>query len=56
MTDTHPTQPPSRIHARAVTRIGGVLLIIVGVLQVSGAWMFLIAKMQVLVANWQVPL
>lgn len=46
----------ARTHARAVTRIGGVLLIIVGVLQVSGAWMFLIAKMQVLVANWQVPL
>lgn len=46
----------ARTHARAVTRIGGVLLIIVGVLQVSGAWMFLIAKLQVLVANWQVPL
>lgn len=46
----------ARTHARAVTRIGGVLLIIVGVLQVSGAWMFLIAKMQVLLVNWQVPL
>jgi cytochrome c-type biogenesis protein len=46
----------ARTHARAVTRIGGVLLIIVGVLQVSGAWMFLIAKLQILVANWQVLL
>ena len=46
----------ARTHARAVTRIGGVLLIIVGALQVSGAWTLLMAQLQGLVANWQVPL
>lgn len=46
----------ARRHARAVTRIGGVLLIIVGVLQVSGAWTLWMAQLQGLVANWQVPL
>lgn len=46
----------ARTHARAITRIGGVLLIIVGVLQVTGAWTLLVAQLQGLVANWQVPL
>ncbi|PUA82173.1 cytochrome c biogenesis CcdA family protein [Nocardioides currus] len=46
----------ARRHARAVTRIGGVLLIIVGVLQVTGAWTLLMAQLQGWVANWQVPL
>ena len=46
----------ARRHARAVTRIGGVLLIIVGILQVSGAWTLLMAQLQGWVANWQVPL
>lgn len=46
----------ARRHARTVTRIGGVLLIIVGVLQVSGVWSAMIASLQVVVANWQTPL
>ncbi|MBS2938885.1 sulfite exporter TauE/SafE family protein [Nocardioides sp. J2M5] len=46
----------ARRHARAVTRIGGVLFIIVGILQVSGAWTLLMAQLQGWVANWQVPL
>ena len=46
----------ARTHARTVTRIGGVLLIIVGVLQVTGAWTALMAHLQGWVANWQAPL
>jgi cytochrome c-type biogenesis protein len=46
----------ARRHARAVMRLGGVLLIVVGVLQVSGLWFVLVANLQVLVASWQVPL
>lgn len=46
----------ARRHARTVTRVGGVLLIIVGILQVSGVWSAMIANLQVLVANWQTPL
>ena len=46
----------ARRHARAVTRIGGTLLIIVGILQVTGAWTLLMAHLQGWVANWQAPL
>ncbi|GAA4363085.1 cytochrome c biogenesis CcdA family protein [Nocardioides caricicola] len=46
----------ARRHARAVTRIGGALLVVVGVLQVTGLWMVMISHLQVLVANWQTPL
>ena len=46
----------SRRHARTVTRIGGVLLILVGILQVTGLWTAMISSLQVLVANWQTPL
>ena len=46
----------ARSHARAVTRIGGVLLIIVGLLQVTGVWTMLMAQVQGWVANWQAPL
>ena len=46
----------ARRHAGTVTRIGGVLLIVVGVLQVSGLWSAMIANLQVVVANWQTPL
>lgn len=43
-------------HAQRVMQIGGVLLIIVGILQVTGIWTSLITQMQSLVANWQTPL
>ncbi len=46
----------ARRHALAVMRVGGVLLIVVGILQVSGLWSAMIADLQVLVANWQTPL
>ena len=46
----------ARRHARRVMQLGGVLLIVVGVMQVSGIWASLIVRLQVLVANWQMPL
>ncbi len=46
----------ARRHARTVMQIGGVLLIVVGVMQVTGIWASLIVQLQVLVANWQTPL
>ena len=39
-----------------ITRGGGVLLVIVGLLQVTGLWSQGIAAMQVLVLGWQAPL
>jgi cytochrome c-type biogenesis protein len=46
----------ARRHAGAVMRFGGILLVIVGLLQVTGLWAALIVRLQVLVANWQTPL
>jgi cytochrome c-type biogenesis protein len=46
----------ARRHARRVMQVGGVLLIAVGIMQVSGIWAALIVQLQVLVANWQTPL
>lgn len=46
----------ARRHARKVMQLGGLLLIIVGLLQVTGIWALMITQLQVLVANWQTPL
>ena len=46
----------ARRHARRVMQVGGLLLIAVGIMQVSGLWAALIVQLQVLVANWQTPL
>ena len=46
----------ARRHARAVMWTGGAMLIVLGVLQVSGLWMELISQLQGVIANWQVPL
>lgn len=46
----------ARRHAVAVMRTGGVLLVAVGVAQVTGLWGQMIASLQVLIAGWQVPL
>jgi cytochrome c-type biogenesis protein len=45
-----------RRHARAVMRTGGLLLIGLGLLQVTGAWTTLITRMQGLITGWQTPL
>lgn len=46
----------ARRHATTVMRIGGVMLIAVGLLQVSGAWTDLMAQIQVWVGGYQLPL
>jgi cytochrome c-type biogenesis protein len=45
-----------RRHARTIMRAGGVMLVLVGLLQVSGAWTALIARMQGLISGFQLPL
>lgn len=37
-------------------QLGGLLLIIVGFLQVTGIWATIITQLQVLLANWQTSL
>ncbi|MBA2445537.1 MAG: sulfite exporter TauE/SafE family protein [Nocardioidaceae bacterium] len=46
----------ARRHAQTVMRVGGLLLIVVGLLEVTGLWARLIVELQVLVANWELPL
>lgn len=46
----------ARRHAVAVMRTGGVLLVTVGVLEVTGLWTTLVASLQGTVATWQTPL
>jgi cytochrome c-type biogenesis protein len=46
----------ARRHARTVMQIGGCLLIVVGLLEVSGLWAELINRLQVLVVTWRPPL
>lgn len=46
----------ARSHARRVMQAGGLLLIVVGSMQVTGIWASLIVQLQGLVATWQTPL
>jgi cytochrome c-type biogenesis protein len=43
----------ARRHAQAITRAGGLLLVLVGLLQVTGLWVALIARMQGLITGFQ---
>lgn len=46
---------PIRRHPRRVARAGGLGLVVLGTLQVSGVWTALLAASQALVSSWFVP-
>ncbi len=46
----------ARRHARAIMRTGGALLILLGLLQLTGVWTEVIARMQGLISGWTLPL
>ena len=46
----------ARRHAVAVTRCGGALLVVLGILEVTGVWSDWLARMSTLIGTWQVPL
>lgn len=46
----------ARRHARAIMRFGGALLIVVGLVQVTGLWAAMMVQLQVLINGWQPPL
>lgn len=46
----------ARRHASTVMLIGGLALVALGVLQVSGLWLDLMTRLQGVVANWQTPI
>lgn len=45
-----------RRHARAVMRVGGLMLVVLGILQVSGAWTQMMSSLQGFISGWQPPL
>jgi cytochrome c-type biogenesis protein len=46
----------ARRHAAAIMRVGGTMLVLLGILQVTGLWMALISRLQGVVVSWQPPL
>ncbi len=46
----------ARSNARTVSRVGGALLVALGVLQVSGAWTQIMSALQNLINTWQTPI
>lgn len=46
----------ARRHAQGLMRVGGLGLVLLGILQVSGTWSTLMASLQGLVAGWVTPL
>lgn len=46
----------ARHHARLVMRVGGAMLVLLGLLQLSGQWTALTARLQGLIAGWTPPL
>lgn len=46
----------ARRHASTIMLVGGLVMVALGVLQVSGLWLDLMTRLQGVVANWQTPL
>jgi cytochrome c-type biogenesis protein len=46
----------ARRHTRGIMVFGGGMLIVLGLLQVTGLWLSLISRFQGVIAGWQVPL
>lgn len=46
----------ARRHTRGIMIFGGGMLILLGLLQVTGLWLSLISRLQGVIAGWQVPL
>lgn len=45
----------ARRHTRTIMRTGGAMLIVLGLLQVSGLWTALMSRLQGVILGWQVP-
>lgn len=46
----------ARRHSRSIGRTGGLILVLIGVLQLSGAWSEFVAQSQVWVGGWSTPI
>jgi cytochrome c-type biogenesis protein len=46
----------ARRHARVIMRVGGGLLVLLGLLQVTGLWLYVISWVRTFIVGWTVPL
>jgi cytochrome c-type biogenesis protein len=46
----------ARRHARLIMRVGGAMLVALGLLQVTGLWLYVMSWLQSIIAGWTVPL
>ncbi|MGH3977161.1 MAG: cytochrome c biogenesis protein CcdA, partial [Pseudonocardiaceae bacterium] len=46
----------ARRHGIKVARIGGGFLVVLGILQLTGAWSELMASLQSLITGWKTPI
>ncbi len=46
----------AKARSRVITRVGGLMLMLVGVAQVTGLWLDMVLSLQGLVGGWQSPL
>ena len=46
----------ARRHARLIMRVGGAMLVALGLLQVTGLWLYVMSWLQTFIAGWTVPL
>lgn len=46
----------ARRHALAVMRVGGGMLVVLGVLELTGVWGLILAQLRTVIGTWQVPL
>jgi cytochrome c-type biogenesis protein len=46
----------ARRHARLIMRLGGAMLVALGLLQVTGLWLYVMSWLQSIIAGWTVPL
>lgn len=46
----------ARRHALAVMRVGGGMLVVLGMLEVTGVWGQMLAQLRTVIGTWQVPL
>jgi cytochrome c-type biogenesis protein len=46
----------ARRHARVIMRVGGGMLVLLGLLQVTGLWLYVISWLRTFIVGWTVPL
>jgi cytochrome c-type biogenesis protein len=46
----------ARRHARVIMRLGGTMLVVLGLLQATGLWRYVMSSLQTFIVGWTVPL